>query len=160
MQRTGGDSAASTGCFLCPNIFLLNRAYAEQLAQTLRDVKLAVFFDLFEEATILGKRLYTFLQDVYENKARYWIVPISQHYADRVWPRYEIQAAFNRAVREKGDYILPVRLDDARIDGLPSDLAYLSAKGRSVEDIANVLIQKITHEVRSGRGTVQVYINR
>jgi hypothetical protein len=137
-----------------------DRAYAEQLAQMLRDAKLAVFFDLFEEATILGKRLYTFLQDVYENKARYCVVLISQHYADRVWPKHEIQAAFNRAVREKGDYILPVRLDDAKIDGLPSDLAYLSATGRRIQDIAGILIQKITPEVRSGRGTVQVYIDR
>lgn len=137
-----------------------DRGYAEQLAEMLRAAKLGVFFDLFEEATILGKRLYTFLQDVYENKARYCVVLLSQHYADRVWPRHEIQAAFNRAVREKGDYILPVRLDDTRIEGLPNDLAYLSAKGRSVQDVANVLIAKIRPEARPERGTVKVYLNR
>jgi hypothetical protein len=137
-----------------------DRAYAEQLARILRDAKLAVFFDLFEEATILGKRLYAFLQDVYENKARYCVVLLSQHYADRIWPRHEIQAAFNRAVREKGDYILPVRLDDAEIHGLPSDLAYLSAKGRSARDIAAVLIQKITPHIHSERAMVQLYTSR
>jgi hypothetical protein len=137
-----------------------DRGYAEQLAEMLRAAELGVFFDLFEEATILGKRLYTFLQDVYENKARYCVVLLSQHYADRVWPRHEIQAAFNRAAREKGDYILPIRLDDARIEGLPSDLAYLSAKGRSVQDVAKILIAKIRPEARPGVGTVKVYLNR
>jgi hypothetical protein len=137
-----------------------DRDYAERLAGMLRAAELAVFFDLFEEATILGKRLYTFLQDVYENKARYCVVLLSQHYADRVWPRHEIQAAFNRAVREKGDYILPVRLDDATIEGLPSDLAYLPAEGRAVQDVANVLITKIRPEARRERGSVKVYLSR
>lgn len=38
-----------------------DRGYAEQFTEMLRTAKLGVFFDLFEEATILGKRLYTFL---------------------------------------------------------------------------------------------------
>jgi hypothetical protein len=137
-----------------------DRAYAERLAQSREYANLAVGFDLFEEATILGKRLYTFLQDVYENKARYCVVLISQHYATRVWPKHEIQAAFNRAVREKEEYILPVRLDDAKIDGLPSDLAYIAAKGRSVEDIGRILIQKIVPAPRWEADTVRVYVDR
>lgn len=43
-----------------------DRGYAEQLAEILRAAELGVFFDLFEEATILGKRLYTFLHRLFQ----------------------------------------------------------------------------------------------
>ena len=78
-----------------------DRVIAEKLANILRTNGLTVFFDLFEQEKVWGKRLYVFLSEVYENKARYCIVLISKHYRDRVWTRHEIQSAFNRAVRER-----------------------------------------------------------
>lgn len=115
-----------------------------------------MFFDLFEESEILGKRLYTFLQDVYENKARYCVVLASRNYARRVWPKHEIQSAFNRAVREKSEYLLVVRLDRAKIDGLPSDLAYISASGRRVDEIATVVLGKVRPSLRKP-GTLSLF---
>lgn len=138
-----------------------DRTYAEALASRLADAGLNVFFDLFEQAVIVGKHLFTFLDDVYQNKARYCVVLISTHYAKRVWTKHEIQAAFNRAVREKREYILPVRLDDTKIKGLSPDLAYIDAQVHSVEAVARVLIDKITKHARRRRaGRVAIHFDR
>ena len=46
-----------------------DREFAEALAETLRYHQLNVFYDNFEKPTLWGKNLYSFLSDVYENKA-------------------------------------------------------------------------------------------
>ena len=51
-----------------------DREYAEALAETLRQRMLKVFYDNYEKSTLWGKNLYTYLSDVYENKARYCVL--------------------------------------------------------------------------------------
>jgi hypothetical protein len=119
------------------------RAYAAALAKRLSDAGLSVFFDSFEQSQIVGKRLTSFLQDIFANRARYCVVLISQSYASRVWPRHEIQAALGRAVHERREYILPVRLDATPISGLPQDLAYIDANTIDDRGVADLLVKKI-----------------
>jgi hypothetical protein len=107
-----------------------------------------VFFDLFEKDKMWGVRLYVFWAEVYEKKARYCIFLLSSAYRDRIWTRHELQAAFGRAVHERREYILPVRLDDTEIAGIPPELAYLSLKDTPVEGIADLLVRKIARDKR------------
>src|SRR5437016_4769907 len=92
-----------------------DHSYAEALANVLHDRGVNVFYDKYERATLWGKNLYDYLSDLYQNKARYCVMLLSQHYAAKVWTNLERQAAQARAFQESQEYVLPVRLDDTEI---------------------------------------------
>ncbi len=126
-----------------------DRTSAEALfdALSLRCIK--VFYDEYEKSTLWGKNLYTYLSDIYQNKARYSIMLLSQHYAAKLWTNHEREAAQARAFREIEDYILPVRLDNAEIPGVLPTTAYLNWHQEKAEGIAEALLNKLRSQKTS-----------
>lgn len=120
-----------------------DRSYVEQVAAALRSRGLRVFYDLFEQVDMLGKDLTAHLADIYKNKADYCAVFISTHYAQKAWPQFERQHAQERALAQKREYILPIRLDNSEVPGLPSTICHLDARRLSVSAITDILIKKI-----------------
>ena len=49
---------------------------------------MSVFYDEFEEAKLWGKNLYTYLRDIYRNRARFTVVFCSQAYANKLWTNH------------------------------------------------------------------------
>jgi hypothetical protein len=103
-----------------------DRSYADALAEELRHRGLSVFYDTYEKSTLWGKNLYSYLSDVYQNKAHYCVMFLSRHYAVKLWTNHEREAAQARAFEENEEYILPIRLDDTKIPGIPTTIAYLT----------------------------------
>jgi hypothetical protein len=118
--------------------------YAEALANVLHDRGVSVFYDKYERATLWGKNLYDYLSDLYQNKARYCVMLLSQHYALKVWTNLERQAAQARAFQESQEYILPLRLDETEIPGLLPTIAYLNWHQETIEAIADLLMTKLS----------------
>lgn len=50
-----------------------DREYVEECADILTVLGIKVFYDSYDQDVLLGKDLYTFLADIYSNKARYAI---------------------------------------------------------------------------------------
>ena len=125
-----------------------DRVYVDQVANLLRDSGVKVFYDLFEESNLWGKNLYEYLSDVYQNKALYTIMFISEHYARKLWTNHERQAMQARAFQEHQEYILPTRFDDTPIPGVLSTVGYISLTGRSPQEFVKVVQTKL---VNSGR---------
>jgi hypothetical protein len=119
------------------------RAYVEQAASFLKDQGVKVFYDKYEEVGLWGKDLYEHLHDVYANKAKYCVIFISQAYASKVWPNLERRSAQERALRENREYILPARFDDTKLPGLPSTTGYIDLSGRSPEELARHIVEKL-----------------
>src|SRR5215469_2620742 len=94
-----------------------DRPCAEVLAQAFRLQGLKVFYDQYEKSTLWGKNLYDHLSDVYQHQAHYCVMLLSKSYAAKVWTTHEREAAQLRAVREKEEYILPIRLDEIELSG-------------------------------------------
>ena len=113
------------------------------MAEALKSRGLNVFYDQYEKATLWGKNLYTYLSDVYQNKARYCVMFLSKHYAAKLWTNHEREAAQARAFSENEEYILPVRLDNTVIPGIPPTVSYLSWPPETAETIAEALMEKI-----------------
>jgi hypothetical protein len=68
---------------------------------------------------------------------------ISQAYKDREWTNHELRSAQARALQEKGnDYILPIRIDETDLDGLPPNLGYLSIE-LGTDEISRLLVRKL-----------------
>lgn len=120
-----------------------DRAIAEELAILLRKGGVRVFYDEYETATLWGKDLYQHLSDVYQRQAKYCVMIVSRHYRDKLWTKHEQRAAQARAFSERREYILPIRLDDTELSGLPPTIGYIDIRRVSVQSIAQLLGDKL-----------------
>ncbi len=120
-----------------------DRDYVRQVADLLRANGVRVFYDEYERANLWGKELIEYLEDVYTNKSDYVIMFVSKSYISKDWTNHERISALNRALKSKEkEYILPVRLDDSKLPGLPNSIAFLSAKDLSAMDVSDLFLEK------------------
>ena len=121
-----------------------DRHLADELAQHLASHSVEVFYDNFFPEQLWGKDLVAFFDDVYRKRSKYCVMFVSAAYAEREWTNLERRSAQARALSEKGnDYILPIRVDDTDLPGLPPTVGYLSLATYSVEDIAGMLLHRL-----------------
>ena len=133
-----------------------DRIYAEALADALVRHGIEVFYDKYEKNTLWGKDLYTYLSDLYQHKARFCVMFLSQHYATKLWTNHERQAAQARAFSEHKEYILPIRLDNTQIPGLLPTIGYLSWSEETPESIADAIVEKLGKPVQNSAETKSV----
>jgi TIR domain len=121
------------------------KPHAEKLASLLRCSGFKVFYDGFYPEQLWGKDLAAFFDRIYRKASRFCVMFVSRDYADRIWTSHERRAAQARAIGEKGnEYILPIRIDDTDLEGLPPTIGYLSLGEHPIERIAELLIKKLT----------------
>lgn len=122
-----------------------DRPYVEKVANHLRRMELRVFYDKYESVTLWGKNLYDHLRTVYSDRARFVVLFISKHYAEKLWPNHERQSALERALKERKEYILPVRIDSTRLPGLLGTVGYTKANDFSPHKLAAMIKTKVGH---------------
>lgn len=120
-----------------------DRKYASKLANSLVSIGIEVFYDEFENAELWGKDLYTHLSSVYKDKAKFCVVFISKHYANKAWTTHELRNAQARAFNEQREYILPIRIDNTEISGINSTVSYVEIEKYSIEQISHMLQLKL-----------------
>lgn len=120
-----------------------DRSFVDQVARALRALGVSVFYDAFEEVNLFGKDLAAHFAGIYKDLADYCAMFISDHYVRKAWPQLERQHAQARALVERREYILPIRLDDAKVPGLSPTIGYIDARSRTSQAIATILFQKI-----------------
>lgn len=117
-------------------------------AEALRDLLIAdgynVFYDEDELSNLWGKNLYDYLSEVYKDRAHYCVMFLSKHYERKLWTNYERQMAQARAFKENREYILPVRLDDTEIPGIPPTIGYLDLRSITIEEVYEALDKKLS----------------
>ena len=106
------------------------RPYVEQVASALQARGVRCFYDADEQIDLWGKYLAEELPAIYAERAAAVVVFVSAEYAARDWTRLERRAALNRAVRERGEYVLPARFDDTPLPGLLSDMVAVDLRAR------------------------------
>jgi hypothetical protein len=106
-----------------------DRPFADDLAQRLKQSGIRVFYDDFERHQLWGTNLFEKLHEIYSSKARYCIMIVSKSYVEKQWTVHERRSAQERVLDERGgDYLLPVRIDDTVVPGLPKTIGYLSSE--------------------------------
>lgn len=120
-----------------------NRSYVQQVAQILKNKGIKVFYDEFEESNLWGKNLYTYLDDIYKNNARFCVMFLSKFYKEKLWTNHERESAQERAFKENREYILPVRFDNTEIPGIRSTVGYIDANKKSPDKLVELIIKKI-----------------
>jgi hypothetical protein len=116
-------------------------------ARAIHDIGIAnglrIFLDEEWQHEIWGKNLVEYLDHTYRERGGYVLVLISAAYSERAFTRVERRAALDRMIQEKGEYILPVKVDDTWIEGLPRSTAYLDLRVHGVLGICEHLVRKI-----------------
>lgn len=121
-----------------------DRSYVEQVATLLRAEGVDVFYDLFEEADLWGKDLYTHLSDVYQKMALFTVMFVSDAYRTKLWTNHERRSAQARAFSDSKEYILPALFDDSiEVPGLLKTTGYVSLKTKTPEQLASLIVQKL-----------------
>jgi hypothetical protein len=119
------------------------REYAEKLATIVKRSGFSVFYDDFHPEHLWGKNLVDTFDEIFRKRARYCVIFISKEYNDRMWTNHERQSAQARALSEKGkEYILPIKVDDSELDGMPSTIGYVGLD-LGIDKISELLIKKI-----------------
>ena len=135
-----------------------DRDKAQELASALVTKGLKVFFDEYEQANLWGKDLYAHLSRVYQVEAKYCLMLLSQSYAQKQWTNHERRAAQARAFVEHQEYILPLRLDDAEVDGVLGTTGFLDARRLSTESIVDAVVSKV-HSYNARHGIVATTVS-
>jgi hypothetical protein len=120
-----------------------DRPTAERIASLLSDGGAAVFIDTRYRAHLVGKRLDREFERVFGSGTRYFVPIVSRSYVDGAWPQHEWSVAVKEAMRRSEEFILPFRLDDSLLVGLPSQIGYIDLGERSLEQVADLLLQKV-----------------
>lgn len=123
-----------------------NRAYVEEVANSLKIRGVKVFYDAFEEASLWGKNLYEYLSDIYQNKARYTVMFISDFYNEKLWTNHERVSMQARAFQESREYILPARFDNTEIPGILKTVGYINLNNKSPDELATLIEKKIARD--------------
>lgn len=120
-----------------------DRPLVELVANELRAMRVRVFYDAFEQVDLLGKDLAAHFAAIYKDRAHFCAMFISAHYVRKAWPRFERQHAQARAIVERREYILPLRLDDSEVPGLSPTIGHIDIRGMTPKAVADILFRKI-----------------
>jgi hypothetical protein len=121
-----------------------DRATVAPYASELQRREVRVFFADFEQVSLWGVDLYETFDTIYRLKARFCVLFLSSHYAEKVWTNHERRAAQARAVTENREYILPVRLDRTGIPGIRPTIGYLDWQHMGMNALVEATIKKIS----------------
>jgi hypothetical protein len=126
-----------------------DRKYVRAVADVLSERGVRVFYDEYAQADLWGKDLYTHLDDIYRNAARYCVLFASKAYAKRVWTNHERESAQARALEQHREYTLPARFDGTPIPGLRPTIGHISLTGVSPKQLAELVVTKIGDRPKS-----------
>jgi hypothetical protein len=120
-----------------------DRGVAKALADGLTLKGLTVFYDEYARADLWGKDLYSHLTKVYRDESKYCLMLISSAYSEKQWTNHERKAAQARAFRENREYLLPLRLDDASVEGILDTTGFVDYRATCDEEVIDLLVEKV-----------------
>lgn len=131
-----------------------DRDYVKKVATFLKEQKISVFYDDFEEDNLWGKNLVPLLEKIYTYESRYCVIFISKYYIQKQWTCYESASAMCRMLENntKGkEYLLPVKFDDTKVPGVLSTLGFVDGKKKTPEELGRLIIKKINAETNNSQ---------
>lgn len=119
------------------------REIAESLALKLVEKGIRVFYDNFELHKLWGEDLAEKLYTIYSEESKYCIILVSEKYLEKIWTTHERKSALQKQITQKGGYILPLRIDDVSLPGLPDTTVYLNFKDYTIDKVVELAQLKL-----------------
>ena len=115
----------------------------------------SVFLAENEKHQFVGKDGESFFEDLF-SKSKQVIVIISKYYKQKKWPRFEWDVILERSAENR---FIPIKLDDTKIIGLPSNIIYVPYENNSVK-IAKIAIYKLLQYEKNKRFRVKLILKK
>ncbi len=117
--------------------------YVERVYKHLKEKKqqLRIFRDSEQEATLWGKDMAEYFDDVFSAKSLWCIMFVSDEYIKKMWTSHERRSALAKQLKT-GEYILPVRFSGVIVPGLSANINYQDAAKKNPEEIADLFLRK------------------
>lgn len=120
-----------------------DRDYVEEVARHLTELGVSRFYDTDEQADLWGKNLVEHLDEIYRKDSRFCVMFVSEAYVRKMWTRHERRSAFDRALTQDTEYVLPARFDDTEVPALRAGTGYLDLRNRTARELAVMIAQKV-----------------
>lgn len=127
------------------------RYLARKLADLLEERGAIVFYDHSFAEHLLGKQLDDEFGWIFGEATRYFVPFVSEGYKNRPWPQYEWNVATLEEARREQEFVLPLRVDDSLLVGLPFTVSYLDLRDVELGEVADILIRKLEGSTREDR---------
>ena len=98
-----------------------------------------VFFASDEKAKLIGTDGEAFFEKLF-TESKQVIVLISGSYKKKLWTRFEWDIILDR---DQENRFIPIRLDNTRIYGLPSNIIYLPYNENNISEIIKICVKKL-----------------
>lgn len=128
---------------------------ATRLSATLRDRGLSVFFDRVDVETIVGRDGPDALTDMYRAQARVCVLLLSPAYEQSAWTRIEREAVLARRSTDRTAFLIPVRVEGEPPDWLPRQLLYFDLLRQSIDELSDVVVQRVRRVAGAARAVPQ-----
>jgi hypothetical protein len=120
-----------------------DRNFVLDVVRLVKAAGFTVFFDEDEAVALWGEELTEFFAEVYEKQARFAVMFISRHYAEKSWTRHERRSVLLRALESPTPYLLPVRMDSTALSGVRGTISYLDGNKFGPEGVAEAIAKKV-----------------
>ena len=121
-----------------------DRPTAEKLSQLLKQQGVTVFIDSDCEDELWGRNLHEILEEKYK-QCKYFVPIISKWYTEKAYTRHEIRTAVSiTLMSSRADFILPIRLDDTQVPGLPDNVSSVDLRQRDISSVVALLQRKLS----------------
>lgn len=71
---------------------------------------------------------------------------IAKHYVEKEWTGLERERVQTRALKQKNEYILPVRIDITQVPGLKAAIAHINLNNTPLFELVEIIIKKLTQD--------------
>ena len=119
------------------------RTESLELARELMRLGVRVFHADFHRAELWGRRLDRTFGWTFSKGCRFFVPLVSSEYIEREWPQYEWDVAKREQRNRPTEFILPIRLDDSLLPGLPNTIGYVDLRELSIPEIAALMVERI-----------------
>jgi len=119
--------------------------YVGKVAEYLKNLGVKVFYYKDELSNLWGKNLYTYLEEIYYQKAQFCVMFISKSYEKKHWTNHERKCIQAREFESNKEYILPARFDDTVIPGVSKTTAYIDLNSYTPIQFSEIILKKLNH---------------
>ena len=127
-----------------------HRSFVEKVAALLADRvgRYQVLYDRYYEAEFARTDLDTYLQRLYHDESELIAVFLCADYERKQWCGLEWRAVRDLIKQRQAATVMPLRFDETEIPGLFSIDGYVWVGGRSPQEIADLILQRMESNAR------------
>lgn len=111
----------------------------EEIARNLRELRFNVFYAKDIQKLLVGVDGEQFFERLFI-ETKQVVVFISKHYKKKLWPRFEWDIILERDLENR---FIPIRLDNTKILGLPSNIIFYQFDGENYREIVETCVYKL-----------------